>query len=95
LDGVVNEGGQVIFAAEPITDLFPVPWDFRLDGESLRAIRKFGWCELGFQECYFRDLLHRQGWSVKRTDFTDTPIGTVFTATRLSDQNSGRTATSP
>ena len=94
LDGVVNEGGQVIFAAEPITDLFPVPWGFRLDGESLRAIRKFGWCELGFQEGYFRDLLHRHGWSVKRTDFTDTPVGTVFTATRLSDQNSGRTPTS-
>lgn len=82
LDGAVNEGGQVIFAAEPITDAFPLPWGVRLDGESLWAIRKFGWCELGFQESYFRELLLKEGWSVERTDCTDTPLGTVFTATR-------------
>ena len=82
LDGAVNEGGQVIFAAEPITDAFPVPWGFRLDGESLWAIRKFGWCELGFQESYFKKLLLKEGWSVTRTDVADTPLGTVFTAKR-------------
>lgn len=82
LDGAVTDGGQVIFAAEPITDAFPAPWGFRLDGESLWAIRKFGWCELGFQESYFRELLGKEGWSVSRTDCSDTPWGTVFTARR-------------
>ena len=83
LDGAVAPGGKVIFAAEPITDSFPAPWGFRLDGESLWAIRNFGWCELGFQETYFRDLLARHGWSVSKTECPETPWGTVFIAKRI------------
>lgn len=82
LDRVIKPGGKVIFAAEPITDDFPIPWGFRLDGESLWAIRKNGWCELGFQETYFRELLAKNGWDINKHVCTETPWGTIFVATR-------------
>lgn len=82
LDRVLAPGGKVLFAAEPITDDFPQPWGLRLDGESLWAIRKQGWLELGFQETYFRGLLDRHGWNVDKTVCTETPWGVVFVARR-------------
>jgi 2-polyprenyl-3-methyl-5-hydroxy-6-metoxy-1,4-benzoquinol methylase len=82
LDKVVNPGGKVIFAAEPITDGFPIPWGFRLDGESLWAIRRNGWCELGFQESYFRDIMSLNGWQLSKHVCADTPWGVIFVATR-------------
>lgn len=82
LDRVVAPGGKIIFAAEPISDSFPIPWGFRLDGESLWAIRKNGWCELGFQESYFRDLMDRNGWRISKHVCSETPWGVVFVAIR-------------
>lgn len=82
LDRVVAPGGKVLFAAEPITDEFPLPWGLRLDGESLWAIRKHGWLELGFQEGYFRKLLAKYGWQVDKVVCPETPWGTIFVATR-------------
>ena len=86
LDKVVSPGGKVIFAAEPITDDFPIPWGFRLDGESLWAIRKFGWCELGFQETYFRELMYKHGWNLSKNVCPETPWGVVFVATRRDEK---------
>lgn len=82
LDRVVAPNGKVIFAAEPITDDFPIPWGLRLDGESLWAIRKSGWLELGFQERYFRTLLADHGWNLEKFVCHETPWGVVFVATR-------------
>lgn len=62
----VKPGGRVYFGGEPITDGFPVPWGLRLDGESLWAIRKHGWLELGFTESYFVKALERTGWAVTK-----------------------------
>ena len=89
LDHVVAPGGKVVFSAEPITDDFPIPWGLRLDGESLWAIRKNGWLELGFKETYFRDLLGRHGWEITKSVCTETPWGVIFTATRLSERTTG------
>ncbi len=77
-------GGQVMFASEPITDAFPMPWGLRLDGQSLWAIRKFGWLELGFTEMYFRELLLRNGLSLEKHNFPITELGTIFIARPLS-----------
>lgn len=82
LDRVIAPGGRAVFAAEPITDAFPIPWGLRLDGESLWAIRKHGWLELGFQESYFRGLMARHGWELAKSVCTETPWGVIFTATR-------------
>ena len=57
--------GKVILAAEPImpgtSDILPYPWGPRLDGESLRAMRNWGWLELGYTERYLRELFHELG----------------------------------
>lgn len=82
LDKVVAPHGKVVFAAEPITDAFADPWGLRLDGESLWAIRKHGWLELGFRETYFRQLLAKHGWRVTKTICPETPWGEIFVATR-------------
>lgn len=82
LDRVIAPGGKAVFAAEPITNDFPLPWGLRLDGESLWAIRKNGWLELGFQETYFRGLLARHGWELAKSVCPETPWGVIFTATR-------------
>jgi len=80
LDKAVKDDGKVYFAAEPITPDFPIPWGLRLDGESLWAIRKFGWLELGFTEAYFLQTLKKFGWVAKKHTTTSSSWGTVYEA---------------
>ncbi|BDC39201.1 class I SAM-dependent methyltransferase [Paraburkholderia terrae] len=51
---------KILLAAEPVVDreseLLPYPWGPRLDGESLRAMRRWGWLELGFTRDYIKRL---------------------------------------
>lgn len=65
LDQHMQPDGKIILAAEPIhagiNDVVPYPWGPRLDGESLRAMRNWGWLELGFTEAYVRELFHQLG----------------------------------
>jgi ubiquinone/menaquinone biosynthesis C-methylase UbiE len=68
LDRVLAPGGRVLFAAEPVEDDFYLPWGPRLDGESLWAIRRNGWFELGFRRAYFLEALRRAGWSATDDD---------------------------
>ena len=68
LKGRLTPKGKVYFAAEPISDIFPIPWTLRLDGESLFVIRKWGWMELGFTPDFFSDLLYKHGFSGKCID---------------------------
>jgi protein-L-isoaspartate O-methyltransferase len=82
LDRIVAAGGRVLFAAEPIEDEYYVPWGPRLDGESLWAIRRNGWFELGFRRSYFLDALRRTGWSAHDVDRPDLPSGRIVVATR-------------
>jgi 2-polyprenyl-3-methyl-5-hydroxy-6-metoxy-1,4-benzoquinol methylase len=55
--------GKVLLAAEPVFErecsLCPYPWGPRLDGESMRAMRQWGWLEMGLTENYVRDLFKR------------------------------------
>jgi FkbM family methyltransferase len=74
--------GIVVFASEPIYEGNPMPWGLRLDGQSLWAIRRFGWLELGFKESYFRDLLGRSGWVYDKHIFPVTELGTIYVARR-------------
>jgi SAM-dependent methyltransferase len=77
LDRVVAPNGRVMFAAEPIIESFPVPWGLRLDGESLWAIRRHGWLELGFQRSYFEQALDRYGWKADWARLPLTPWGEI------------------
>ncbi|SCK31571.1 2-polyprenyl-3-methyl-5-hydroxy-6-metoxy-1,4-benzoquinol methylase [Variovorax sp. HW608] len=62
LGSAVKPEGAIYFAGEPIDTSFPMPWGLRMDGESLWAIRKNGWLELGFRDDYFSRALRSLGW---------------------------------
>lgn len=72
----LKPGAILVLAAEPIIpaqcDILPYPWGPRLDGETLRAIRRFGWMELGFTEPYLFDLLLRKGLTFTRISSKET-----------------------
>jgi 2-polyprenyl-3-methyl-5-hydroxy-6-metoxy-1,4-benzoquinol methylase len=82
LADVITPDGRVYFAAEPILEQFPVPWGVRTDGESLWAIRRNGWLELGFQESYFVRMLAHLGWQVVKHTTSATHLGVIFEARR-------------
>ena len=82
LPAMLKDGGIVVFASEPITDLFPVPWGVRLDGMSVWSIRQFKWLELGFKESYFLQTMKSEGWSVTKHVCPDTHLGVIFVARR-------------
>lgn len=82
LDDLVAPDGAVLFASEPIVDWFYFPWGVRLDGESIFAIRRLGWMELGFTTEYFLALLARHGWAAARLPCHDVPRHGVFVARR-------------
>lgn len=83
----LKPGGMLVFAAEPIVprqrDYLPYPWGPRLEGETLRAIRRFGWMELGFTEDYFYELLLRNGVSFRRLSSPETHWADLVIASRL------------
>jgi len=62
---LLRPDGAALFAAEPVMKL-PYPWGIRLDGESLWAMRRYGWLELGFDRRYFFRLLRREGFRARR-----------------------------
>jgi SAM-dependent methyltransferase len=82
LGDVVDADGRIFFAAEPVTDSFPIPWGVRTDGESLWAIKQFGWLELGYQESYFLRMLGHLGWITDKHVSDDTYLGVIFEARR-------------
>jgi hypothetical protein len=81
----VKNGGIVCFAAEPITSEFPIPWGLRMDGQSIWAIRKNGWLELGFNDKYFRSALERFGWRALDIRGKDSHLAHVVMAKRKAD----------
>jgi SAM-dependent methyltransferase len=69
---MLKPGGRIVFGGEPIIEpdsayahAVPYPWGPRLDGLSARAMRVYGWCELGFQRAYFIELMLRNGFRVE------------------------------
>lgn len=95
LQQAVKPEGRVYFAGEPITNTFPVPWGLRLDGESLWAIRKHGWLELGFTETYFRKALAISGWNVTKFQSTETFAANVWEAERIGDGEKAKQPVAP
>ena len=82
LHHAVVRGGRLVFGAEPISDAFTMPWGLRLDGNSLWAIRKNGWLELGFREDYFAQALAATGWRGTRQASADLGWLTIWQAQR-------------
>jgi SAM-dependent methyltransferase len=81
----LKDDGKIVFAAEPIVSSYealPYPWGPRLDGESIRSIRKYGWIELGFEEDYFYNLLRDVGFTYRRHTSSESPWADAIIATR-------------
>lgn len=83
LHRVLNPGGRVWLAAEPIFEGFRAPWGLRLDGESLWAIRENGWLELGFTESYFIETCMRQGWLTELHQSDVSPLTRMFSLRQI------------
>ena len=81
--------GTLMIASEPITHDFPMPWGVRMDGESLWAMRNFGWLELGFREPYFDSALARTGWQAQKHYCADPDWATVWVAHRADPAKAG------
>lgn len=83
----LSPNGYIIFAGEPILTVdnyfrctLPYPWGPRLDGLSLRAMRSQGWCELGFTQEYFVEMLMRVGFVVSYHENASTSRGSAYKA---------------
>jgi ubiquinone/menaquinone biosynthesis C-methylase UbiE len=85
LKQALSPKGKIFFGAEPIVPDFPMPWGLRLDGNSLWAIRKNGWLELGFRDDYFREALNRTGWSAQKVVSKDQGWLSVWVASHLEE----------
>lgn len=67
---ILAPGGRLILAGEPVIgphnehwrSSVPYPWGLRMDGVSFRAIKAFGWMELGFDHDYMMEMLRRTGY---------------------------------
>lgn len=81
-DRILKPGGRVCFGAEPITPDFPLPWGLRMDDESLWAISKNGWLELGYNQSYFETTMARFGWLTTFLKGSDGPWSSVILAKR-------------
>lgn len=83
----LKPAGMLVLAAEPVLpaqrDVLPYPWGPRLDGETLRAIRRFGWMELGFTEPYLFELLLRNGLAFRRISSAETHWADLIMANRV------------
>jgi SAM-dependent methyltransferase len=82
LNAITSPDGILVFGAEPIDKAFWQPWGPRLDGESLWAIRRNGWLELGFQTPYFLEALRRRGWKARLVACPGNVWGKVWVASR-------------
>jgi hypothetical protein len=65
----LERDAKIFLAAEPVfeqeCDILPYPWGPRLDGESIRAMRNWGWLELGFCKDYLSTMFAKLGFDIE------------------------------
>ncbi len=93
LHTAVKPEGQVVFASEPVLPGYPIPWGVRMDGESLWAMKNFGWLELGYDEAYFQEALTRTGWKGTKHPCVDPFWANVWIARSAEDHDGMATTT--
>jgi 2-polyprenyl-3-methyl-5-hydroxy-6-metoxy-1,4-benzoquinol methylase len=60
----VKPGGKIVFAGEPINEIWWPHWGIRLDGESVFCIRKFGWWESGWTAAFLGRCFDSIGYAL-------------------------------
>jgi SAM-dependent methyltransferase len=53
--------GRIVWAGEPVNDIWWKSWGLRLDAESVYVMRKFGWWESGWSGTFLRECFSRAG----------------------------------
>ncbi|MFO0880935.1 MAG: methyltransferase domain-containing protein [Gemmataceae bacterium] len=61
----VKPGGKILFAGEPVNNIWWHHWGMRLDAQSVYCIRKFGWWESGWSAQFIIDCFARAGFTLK------------------------------
>ena len=56
------ETGKIVFAGEPINNIWWPNWGVRLDAESVYVMHKFGWFESGWSKEYITEVFYREGF---------------------------------
>lgn len=97
---ILEPNGTIYFFSEPIFENYFVPWGLRTDGESIWAIGRNHWLELGFDKGFFAELLLKNllflqtipeisgfvGNSYKATEATiETRFGDIFLPQKYND----------
>jgi len=56
--------GRVVWAGEPVNDIWWKSWGMRLDAESVYVMRKFGWWESGWSTSFITDCFSKAGMAL-------------------------------
>jgi SAM-dependent methyltransferase len=56
--------GRVVWAGEPVNDIWWKSWGMRLDAESVYVMRKFGWWESGWSTSFITDCFSKAGMTL-------------------------------
>ena len=75
---LLNPGGILALAGEPVNENLPYEWGLNPAGEALWQIRTHGWFELVFRESYLLATLNKKGYSVAKFGSSENAAGTVF-----------------
>jgi SAM-dependent methyltransferase len=88
LHGLLAPGGSLLFTGEPVIEpgnpwlaTLPYPWGPRLDGISLRTMRRHGLPELAYRRDYFVEALMRAGFMPRFLPGPDSFRGAAYLAT--------------
>lgn len=78
IPSLLELGGCLALAGEPLNDNLPFEWGINPAGEALWQIRMHGWFELIFRESYLISTLERKGFSVKKIESPCNSVGTTL-----------------
>ena len=79
---ILNPGGKLILAGEPVEERLPYPWGLNVGGIAVYCIRKYGWMELCFRDSYLVETLKSLGWTVTKHDCSMTSAGVTYVCCR-------------
>jgi 2-polyprenyl-3-methyl-5-hydroxy-6-metoxy-1,4-benzoquinol methylase len=56
--------GRIVWAGEPVNDIWWKSWGLRLDAESVYVMRKFGWWESGWSTSFITECFSKAGMAL-------------------------------
>ncbi len=75
---MLEPGGKIILAGEPIQNQWWEQWGLRLDPLSVYCMRKFGWFESGCSESFLRRMMEEAGLKFSRIYNPSEPMVPIY-----------------